>query len=513
MAQAVVRLDGSGVTLDQLVAVASGGATVVAGDAVREQLHAARAVVDRLAASDTPIYGLNSGLGANVGRLLDAGERTLYQARAIEARSVGIGPAAPSDVVRATLFARLAGLAVGGSGITPAVFDALLALLNAGVLPVVPITGSIGVADLAPMSHAMLVLLGQGRAEFQGAVLPGDEALRRAGLAPAVLGPKDGLALISANAYSVGSAALLLADTAELMHRLDQAAALSMEGFRANLSPLRPEALAARPAPGIAEAAARLHWLLEGSGLWQQGAARRVQDPLSLRCVPQIHGAVWWAFEQVRAHVEAELNGAGDSPLVLPQGDGHQALMSTSNFHIPGLALSLEALGLALAQAASASVQRCQRLYSPSASGLPLQLTRHGPAHSGFATVQKTLTALWNEIRHLANPACLDFFPVSEGSEDHAPMVPNVVAKTHRMAEAMLSLAAIELLSAAQAVGLAGAQQLGRGAQQAYDQVRAHVPLLDEDRPLGPDIDLIRAQLSAGGFGPAPALAALHAQP
>lgn len=495
----MITLDGSVVTIDQLLAVARGGEQVAVGVAVRERLEAARAVVDRLVASDMPIYGLNSGLGANVGQLLDPAQRTLYQARAIQARSVGIGTAAPAERVRATLFARLAGLAAGGSGISPHVFDALLALLNAGVHPVIPTTGSIGVADLPQMSHAMLVLLGEGHAEIRGERLTGTQALRRAGLAPAVLGPKDGLALISANAYTVGSAASALADVRSAMHMLDRAAVLSMEGFRANLSPLRPEALAARPAPGVAESAERLHALLAGSDLWREGAARRLQDPLSLRCVPQIHGAVLWAFDQATDHVEAELNGAGDSPLVLVDSG---TLISTANFHIPGLALAMEALGLAMAQAASACVQRCLRLYSPSASGLPLQLTRHGPAHSGFATLQKTLSALWNAIRHLANPACLDFFPISEGSEDHAPMAPQVVDKTAQIADALVSLTAIELLSAAQAVDLSSVDigKLGNGARRAYDGVRVHVPMLDEDRPLGPDVDSIRERLLAGDF-------------
>lgn len=492
-----VTLGAGPVTLEHVWCVAQGGALVDVAPAATQRLQAARAVVDQLAASATPIYGLTSALGANVGKPIDPAQRTAYQVRAIQARSVGVGPAAPTDWVRATLFARLASLSVGGSGITPAVFDALLALLNAGVHPVVPTIGSIGVADLAPMSHAMQVLLGGGQAEFQGEHLPGGEALRRAGLVPAELGPKDGLALISANAYTVGGAALAWQHAARVLDLLDHAAVLTFEGFRANLSPLRLDALTARPTPGVLQSAERLHALLAGSALWQEGAARRVQDPLSLRCVPQIHGAALFALDSARTHIEAELNGAGDSPLVLP---ATQSLISTSNFHIPGLVLSLEAVGLAFAQAASASVQRCQRLYSPGTSGLPLQLTRHGPEHSGFATIQKTLTALWSQVRHLANPACLDFFPVSETSEDHALMAPQVVQKTTQLMDALSYLAVIELLSAAQAVDLSGTplQQLGEGARRAYTAVRALVPTLDEDRPLGQDVELLRTHWLAG---------------
>ena len=494
----VVTLGADDITVEDVLRVVQGASVAVAPAAV-ERLQIARAVVDHLAASSTPIYGLTSALGANVGKPIDPAQRTAYQVRAIQARSVGIGPAVPTAWVRATLFARLAGLSVGGSGITPAVFEALRAMLNAGVHPLVPSIGSIGVADLAPMSHAMQVLLGEGEAEYQGEVLPGGEALHRAGLAPAVLGPKDGLALISANAFSVGGAALAWQHLRRVLDLLDHAAALTFEGFRANLSPISMEALSARPTPGVLQSAESLHALLSGSALWQPGLARRVQDPLSLRCVPQIHGAAVFALAGARGHIEAELNGAGDSPLVLPAS---QSLISTSNFHIPGLVLSLEAVGLAFAQAASASVQRCQRLYSPGTSGLPLQLTRHGPEHSGFATIQKTLTALWSQVRHLANPACLDFFPVSETSEDHALMAPQVVEKTHKLGDALAAIACIELLSAAQAVDLRGTalDQLGAGARRAYTAVRALVPTLDEDRPLGQDVESLRMHWLAGDF-------------
>ncbi|MFZ4286187.1 HAL/PAL/TAL family ammonia-lyase [Variovorax sp. HJSM1_2] len=507
-AATAVLLGPGPVTIEHLLRVAQAGAPVCATPEVAQRLRIARAVVDQLAASSTPIYGLNSALGANVGQAIDPAQQAAYQVRAIQARSVGVGPEIGVERVRATLFSRLAGLAVGGSGISPEVFDALLALLNAGVHPVVPALGSIGVADLAPMSHAMQVLLGAGEADFCGERLPGGEALRRAGLAPAQLGPKDGLALISSNAFTVGGAALAWQHMARVLDLLDFAAVLTLEGFRANLSPFCAEAVAARPTPGVQQSAERLVALLDGSALWQSGAARRVQDPLSLRCVPQIHGAAWWALEDARQHIEAELNGAGDSPLVLPEGaateaaQGQGRLISTSNFHIPGLVLSLEGVGLAFAQAASAVVQRCQRLYSPGSSGLPLQLTRLGPEHSGFATIQKTLTALWSEVRHLANPACLDFFPVSETSEDHALMAPQVVEKTQRLGDAVAYLACIELLSAAQAVDLRGItpDQMGAGARRIYTAVRALLPPLDEDRPLGPEVELLHRHWLAGAL-------------
>jgi histidine ammonia-lyase len=308
-----------------------------------------------------------------------------------------------------------------------------------------------------------------------------------------VLGAKDGLALISSNAATVGAACLVLADLARLFALHDDVIALSCEGFRANASPLDPRAQSARPAPGQAEAAARIREALTGSGLWQPDAARRVQDPLSFRCVAPVQGAAHDALARAVEHVEIELNAAADSPLV---DEDEDRLLSTGNFHIPGLAIAHEALGLAVAQTAALAVERCIKLMSPTTSGLPLQLTRHGPQQSGFATVQKTLTALLNEIRHLANPACLDFLPVSEGIEDHAPMAPYSVGKLDEMRRRLVWLVAIEAVVAAQAVDLLPPEvraTLGSGARRIYDGVRARAAFLDDDRPLAPDFEAVAA--------------------
>lgn len=497
MSAATVTLAGRGVTIADVVCVARGAAPVALQAQARDRVVAARAIVDRVVASDVSVYGLTSALGANTGQAIPEAERSEYQVRAVRARAVGVGPACATEAVRAMLFARIAGMAVGGSGVSPAVLDALVALLNAGVHPVVPSIGSIGVADLAPLSHLALPLVGEGQAEFRGDMLTGREALARAGLHAVKLGPKDGLALISANAATIGHAALVLHDAAAVLDSLNIAAALTFEAFRSNLCPLDAMVQAARPARGQVAIAARLRELLDGSGLWQAGAARRVQDPVSLRCVSQVHGAALAALQLARDDVELELNSAADSPLVLLDAE---QLVSSGNFHIPALALALDGLGLALAQVAMLAVMRCQKLFTPALSGLPLQLTTLGPAHSGFATVQKTLTSLYNQIRHLANPSSLDSLPVSETVEDHAPMAPNAVAHVAAMLPLLRYLAAIELLSAAQAADLrpVAAAAMGRGAAAAYDAVRGAVPRLVEDRPLGPDIEAVAALIGAG---------------
>jgi histidine ammonia-lyase len=468
----VATLGDRRITIADVVTVARGGARVVLADAARERVVAARAVVDRLAASDVPIYGVNTALGANTGLRIAPEALAEYQQRAVRARAVGVGPRLPTDAVRATMFARAAGMAAGGSGVSLAVLDTLIGMLNAGVHPVVPSIGSIGVADLAPLSHLALPLTGEGVAEYRGHVMAGAGALAQAGLRPVTLAAKDGLALISANAATVGRGALALHDAALALDALDVAAALSCEGFRANLSPLDPRVQRARPVPGAPEIAARLSALLEGSALWQPGAARRVQDPLSFRCVTQVHGAALALAWSVRDHLELELNSAADSPLVVAAPD---AMLSNGNFHTPGLAIAVDAFGLALAHCAFLAVERCIKLFAPRLSGLPLQLTRRGPEHSGFATTQKTLTALANRIRHAANPASLDFLPVSDGVEDHAPMTSTVVAKTEAITADLRLVAAIELIAGAQAVDLAGVagEMLGRGARCVRGRARA----------------------------------------
>jgi len=492
-----ITLGSRGVTVADVVRVARHSVRVELSDEARTRVETARKVVERLSQSGIPFYGVNTALGANTGAPIVADGLVAYQARAVQARAVGVGAPHATEVVRAMLFARASGLSVGGSGISPRVLDTVIAMLNAGVHPLVPSKGSIGAADLPPLSHLALPLLGEGRAEYRGEMLRGAKAMRRAGLEPVTLGAKDGLALISSNAATLGHAALVLADCNQALDAFNIAAALSFEGFRANLSPLDPRVHRARPHAGQAAIASRLRRLLDGSALWTTGSARRVQDPISFRCVAQVHGAALAALWHARDEVELDLNSAAESPLVVAETG---EMLSNGNFHVAGLALAFDSLTLALAQTALLCVQRCQRMYSPAFSGLPLQLTQRGPEHSGFATMQKTLTAIYNDIRHQANPASLDCLPVSEAIEDHASMAANVVARTSVMVPNLRYLAAIELFSAAQAIDLRATDlaTLGRDMQAVYTAVRGRVPVLDEDRPLGPDIETVAAALAGG---------------
>jgi histidine ammonia-lyase len=495
-------LTGSDLTPEALVAVARGRRPVALAAEALARMAASRDVVERYLAEGRPAYGLTTGLGPRVVERVPREELAAFSGIMVLGRAQAVGEKLPADVVRAAMLARANGLALGGAGAQSAVAEALVALLNAGVHPVVPSIASVGAADLCLMAHIGLALIGEGEAELGGTVLPAAVALAQAGLAPLALGPKDGLAICSANAVSAGHGALVLVDGAALLAQADLAAALTMEGFRANLTPIDARAAAARPAPGQAETAARLRGFLAGGALTEPGAARRVQDPLSLRCVSQVHGSLWAALGFARAALEPELNGAGDNPLVLIEA---QEMISTGNFHTPALALAFDTLGLAFAQVANLAVNRVQRLLTERFSGLPAGLTARNMTRVGFGAATKTLEALAVEIRHLANPVSVDQRAGADNVEDDTTNAPYAVAKTARIVERLRLVTAFELIVAAQAVELAKVPRLGRGTEAAYRALRALVPPLDEDRPLGAEVERVAAELLATGGLPRPA--------
>jgi histidine ammonia-lyase len=391
--------------------------------------------------------------------------------------------------------ARLIGLAQGFAGITPALAGLIAEMLNRSVHPIVPGIASIGESDLAPLSHAFLPLIGAGEAEFGGAIMPGAEAMRRAGIETIPLGPKDGIALVSANSATVGLGALALEDAGVVLHALAAGMALSLEGFRGNLDPFNLDAAAARMAPGQHHAISAIMTLLEGSALTQPGQARRVQDPLSFRCFPSVYGAALDCFDRACEVLQDELNAAGDNPVVLA---AQQTMRSTGNFDVTALVLQFEMLGQALAQNAILAAQRVARMQSNGMSDLPRFLSPRGATHAGLAGLVKVSAALESDIRHLAQPCSLLVMPVADGVEDYATMAPRVVAKTRSIVEKLAVIAGIELMVAAQAVDLRKTAKLGAGAQRAYDWVRGLSTMVDEDRSLGAEIDAVGAAILRG---------------
>ncbi|TNM61771.1 HAL/PAL/TAL family ammonia-lyase [Aliirhizobium smilacinae] len=484
-----VRLTGSGVSIADIAAIARKQVRVVADERVIARLVEARLVLESVAAPGQPIYGMNTGLGANL-KTAVTGEFAAFQLQLIRGRGMAVGEPMPRDVTRAVLAARIAMLAVGGSGVSPGVFEALLALLNAGVHPVMRSVGSIGAGDLVLLSAVARVLVGEGDAEYQGNVLSALEALARAGLKPATLQPKDGISLLNASAVSAGKGALVLHDLRHLLGWQRQAAALSFEGMAGNPAILAPAIQAARPAPGQIEEARLLEEALHGSSLFEGDTA--IQDPLSLRCIAPILGALADALERAERVVELELNSAADNPLVIID-EGR--VLSTGNFHTPALSLAFENLGLAVAQAAAASAARFIQLTGPARKGLPRYLSPVGGASAGFVPMQKTVTALMAEIRHQANPVMLDFLAVSEGVEDHATQSLLTIRKLDEMLASWQLLIACEMAAAAQAVDLQKGHRCGIGTRNTYDMIRSKVPALEEDRSLGEDISVLASHL------------------
>jgi histidine ammonia-lyase len=487
-------LTGQGLTPERIADVARRDRPVWLAPEALERMRRSRAVVEHAIAENRPVYGLTTGLGSRVTQRLTREEMAEFSRNTILGRANAVGPRLTREAVRALMLVRANQLALGGAGAQPAMAEWLVAALNAGLHPEVPSIGSVGAADLCQMAHVGLALIGESQAEYQGAMISAAEAMQRAGLKPLQLGPKDGLAICSANSATAGRAALVLIDATKMAHLAQLAAALTFEGFRANLTPLDPRVQAARPAPGQAEAAAELLDLLEGTLLSEPGGARRLQDPLSLRCVSQVHGALKSALAFARAALDPEINGAGDNPLVLIDDD---TILSTGNFHTTALALAFDTLAIALCQVSNISSSRARRLLTSELTDLPAWLSPKGTSSSGFGPMSKTGQALMAEIRLFAQPASIDPRAGAEGVEDDASNAPLAVRKVADILERMRLLFAIEIMEAAQAIDLRRPERMGRATQTLYGLVRSTVPSLEEDRPLGPEAEQVAAALAS----------------
>ncbi len=491
-----IRLTATPLGTDDIAAIARRRARVEVSPEIHARIQASRAVVERHAAEGRKVYGLTTALGAAVDTPLGEEDLVTYQRRISFGHAVGFGPPLPGEAVRAMMAVRIAGMAAGGTGISPGVFEGLVAALNAGLHPVVPSLGSLGAADLSPLAHMTLGLLGQGQAEYGGETLPAAEALKRAGLPPLEIHAKDGHALIVANSLSVAQACLALEDIERAFLWSLKAYALNLEAFRGNVSALDDSAMAARPAFGQREVAAQLRDLLAGSTLFAEGAARRIQDPLSYRCVPQVWGALRHAIDEARAATEIELASSGDNPVVLAAED---RIVSHGNFDMTAFVLAWERLGQALAHAAAGIANRTIKLMSPVVAELPRFLAAEGQNRIGLAILQKPISALEAEIRFLANPISLTPIAVSDWIEDQASMAPGVVAKVSQIVDRLRHLIAMELIASAYAAEIRGVTaELGRGTTEAYKAVRSRVTPFDDNRELGADTARIAEMIASG---------------
>jgi len=468
--------------IEDLLAIVEGAQVELAADA-RTVIAASRAVVDSALASRTAVYGLTTQVGHGRDTRLTEEEIRSEQMFLVMSHSGGIGPSLSTSRVRAALAVRLNGIARGWSGASSEVADVLVAMLNAGVHPVVPEIGSVGAGDLAPMASMAQVAIGQGQAEYQGEVVSGGEALERAGIKPLVLSGKDGLALISANGVSIGHAALVIPRAEWLINAADIAAALSMEATAANPSIIHPAVGRAKPIPGQAAVADHLRELLAGSALLQPGAARSVQDPLSFRVIPQVHGAFREYVAAARDATTVELNAADDNPLA---SAADHTMISNGNFHPMMLAIACDALRIAVIQVG----QLCERRMSHLWDSFMQQLTSGSPQtpfkiSSALYGLQLRYpaAAVFAELKQLAAPATLDIPPLDLGVEDHHTAAPLTVRKTDAALGMLEDLLVIELMLAHDLLSVSPTKHvLGAGTNAALQLVEEAIAAA-EPRP------------------------------
>lgn len=498
-----IELDGESLTLEAIERVAASTATRVslAGEA-RTRVIAARAVVERAVVSGQPVYGINTGFGRLAEVAIPLDRIAELQLNLIRSHACGVGAPLSAAAVRAIMLLRANVLAKGYSGVRPAVIDLLCEMLNAGVHPVIPEQGSVGASgDLAPLSHLALVLVGEGEAEYRGKVMPGADALRDAGLAPLALAAKEGLALNNGTQVMTGIGALAVTAAERLAATADVAGAMSLEALRGTPDAFHPALQRVRPHPGQIASAEHLRALLSGSEIRESHRHNdpRVQDAYALRCMPQVHGACRDSLTHIRRVLETEANSATDNPLVFAdEGDG--IILSGGNFHGQPVAQVLDLLAISLADLASISERRIERLVNPDLSDLPPFLTGDPGVNSGMMLAQITAAALVSESKILAHPASVDSIPTGASREDHVSMGTSAARKATAVLRNTETVIAIELMCAAQALEFLRPMRPGRGVEAAVKAIRAHVPPLGADRVLAPEIAVVTELVRAGVF-------------
>jgi len=508
--QSHISVDGESLKIEDVVAVADayrdpGQVRVALAPAARERVAKSRQAVDRFLARGDVVYGVTTGFGHFKSRIIPPAERQQLQENILLSHAVGVGEPIDEATTRAVMLIRANTLAKGHSGVRVETIEHLLAALNAGVHPRIPRKGSLGASgDLAPLAHMALVLVGRGEAYYRGQLLPGGEALRRAGLAPLALGAKEGLALTNGTAFMTAIGSLVTWRAERLVQVADIAGALSCEALHATPRAFDARIHAARPHPRQVACAAYLRQLLEGSRLLRPDDPLNVQDAYTLRCMPQVHGAARDSIAYARWVLEIELNSATDNPLIFFEDDGTPICLSGGNFHGEPVALAMDYLKTALAEIGNISERRVTRLTDDASNQgtLPAFLIKHGGLNSGFMLAQYTAAALASENKVLAHPASVDTVPTSANTEDHVSMGPIAARQAQEILENVETILAIELLSAAQGIDfrreVLGNVRLGRGTAPAYALIRERVPFLEHDAYMAPLIEAVLGLVRSG---------------
>ncbi len=468
-----------------VVAVARRGAQLVLSDSAWARIDNAQAIVERIVASGERAYGVNTGLGALCNISLQGEQLSQLSRNTLLSHACGVGVALSDEQTRSIICAAIINYSQGKSGLHRQVVEALLNLLNRNITPYVPSQGSVGY--LTHMAHIGIALLGVGDVSYRGHVIPAQQALDAEGLSPVILGAKDGLCLVNGTPCMTGLSCLAIADAQRLTQWADVIGAMSFEALGGQINAFDAEIIALKPHPGMQIVGSNLRGLLDGSEVVVNSRGIRTQDALSVRSIPQVHGATRDQWVHATRQIEIELNSATDNPLVLGTPESYR-VVSQANPHGQSVAMAADLLAIAVAELGSIAERRLDRLINPTISNLPAFLVSQPGVNSGMMIVQYVAASLCAENRQLAQPAVTDNFVTSGLQEDHLSMGTNAALKLHKVLDNTTQILAIEYLLAAQAFEFLKLQRFGVGTDAAWRVLREEVPPYDEDRWLAPDI-------------------------
>src|SRR6266566_2792718 len=497
----MLELDGQRLSLARIAAVASGQESVSLSSSARQRVEKSRLIVEKIVAEGRTVYGVNTGVGRLSGVRIDPTELRALQLNLVRSHACGLGPPLSIAEARAMLLLRANVLALGYSGCRVTVIEKLVEMLERGVTPVIPEKGSVGASgDLAPLAHLAQSVIGEGEAFFDGQRLAGAEALQRAQIEALQLEVKEGIALLNGTQAMAAVGGLALWRAERVARVADVAGAMALEALKGTPAAFEERIHAARPHRGQIEVATHLRELLRESQIRDSHVDNdpRVQDAYSLRCMPQVHGAVRDVLAHAREIVEIESGSATDNPLVFADtGD----VISGGNFHGAPLALAFDYAAMALTDLMSITERRIDRLVNPDANeDLPPFLTSHPGSASGFMMMQIVAASLLNEAKVLAHPASTDNIPTDGGKEDHVSMGMTAATKLRSIVDNAELITAIELITAAEGLEYRTPLQPGRGVKQAYEIVRQHVRRLTSDRAMSEEIQTIATAIRSGEF-------------
>ncbi|WP_346938352.1 histidine ammonia-lyase [uncultured Clostridium sp.] len=490
-----VIINGNDLRFEDIVNVARNNYQVEISEEAIKRVEKSRGIVDKIVEEDRVVYGITTGFGKFSDVSISGEDCKTLQRNLIISHACGFGNSLDTDIVRTIILLRANALSKGYSGIRLSTLQTLVAMLNKGVHPIIPEKGSLGASgDLAPLSHMVLPMIGEGEAEYQGKIISGREAMNKAGIEVVQLIAKEGLALINGTQVMTAVGALALWDGINLIKSGDIAAALTVEALRGIRDAFDLRTHNIRPHEGQIETAKNILALVDGSSLVTSQGEIRVQDAYTLRCIPQIHGASKDALNYAKHKVEIEINSVTDNPIVTEEGD----VISGGNFHGQPMALTFDFLGIAMSEIANVSERRLERLINYQLNDLPAFLVKHGGLNSGFMITQYAAAALVSENKILAHPASVDSIPSSANQEDHVSMGTIAARKARDIIRNAERVVATEILAACQAIDFRQEYTLGKGTKVAYKSVRDVVNFIENDVVMYKELDKVTELLRSG---------------